>query len=33
MGLKIVYYGFAVLLALFLLYAYYMLFTAFVNGM
>lgn len=33
MGLKIIYYGVAVLLALFLLYAYYMLFRAFVTGM
>lgn len=31
MGLKIIYYGFAVILALFLLYAYYMLFNAFVS--
>jgi hypothetical protein len=32
MGLKIVYYSFAALLAVFLLYAYYMLFNAFLTG-
>lgn len=32
MGLKIIYYGFAVLLALFLIYAYYMLINAFISN-